>query len=224
MNSISRTEENYLKAIFNLCEESDAPAATNAIAQIMKTKAASVTDMIKRLSKKETPLIHYQKHKGVRLTESGRKLATNLIRKHRLWETFLVAKLNFSWDEVHEIAEELEHIKAEKLIDRLDEFLGRPKFDPHGDPIPDADGNFTFRKQILLAELPIDQPAVVVGVLDDSPSFLQYLDRLNLVLGTKVRVIERIEYDGSNRILMNQTVEQVLTNKVCQNLYVKTQG
>lgn len=222
MKSISRTEENYLKAIFNLCEESDDLASTNSIAELMNTKAASVTDMIKRLSKKEIPLILYQKHKGVRLTDAGRKLATNLIRKHRLWETFLVEKLNFSWDEVHEIAEELEHIKAEKLIDRLDEFLGKPKFDPHGDPIPDAAGNFTYRKQILLAELAENKTAVVVGVLDDSPSFLQYLDKLNLVLGAKVQVLERVEYDGSNRILLNNQLEQILTNKVCQNLYVKT--
>jgi len=223
MNSISKAEENHLKAIFNLCEEFGKPASTNAIAKIMKTKAASVTAMIIRLSeKKDPPLVHHQKHKGARLTEAGKKIATNLIRKHRLWETFLVEKLNFSWDEVHEIAEELEHIKAEKLIDRLDEFLGRPKFDPHGDPIPDAEGNFTFRKQILLTELTENKTAIVVGVLDDSPSFLQYLDKLNLVLGAKVKVLERIEYDGSNRIILNDSHEQILTNKVCQNLYVKT--
>ncbi len=223
MNSISKAEENHLKAIFNLCEEFEKPASTNAIAKIMKTKAASVTAMIIRLSeKKDPPLVHHQKHKGARLTEAGKKIATNLIRKHRLWETFLVEKLNFSWDEVHEIAEELEHIKAEKLIDRLDEFLGRPKFDPHGDPIPDAEGNFTFRKQILLTELTENKTAIVVGVLDDSPSFLQYLDKLNLVLGAKVKVLERIEYDGSNRIILNDSHEQILTNKVCQNLYVKT--
>ena len=222
MNPISKAEENHLKAIFNLCEETGKRASTNAIAKIMQTKAASVTAMIIRLSEKETPLVNHQKHKGVRLTEIGKKLATNLIRKHRLWETFLVEKLNFSWDEVHEIAEELEHIKADKLIDRLDEFLGRPKFDPHGDPIPDADGNFTFRKQILLTDLAENQAAVVVGVLDDSPSFLQYLNKLNLVLGTKLQILERVEYDGSNRILLNDQQEQVLTSKVCQNLYVKT--
>lgn len=222
MNPISKAEENHLKAIFNLCEEFGKPASTNAIAKIMKTKAASVTAMIKRLSEKNPALVNHQKHKGASLTEPGKKIATNLIRKHRLWETFLVEKLNFSWDEVHEIAEELEHIKAEKLIDRLDEFLGRPKFDPHGDPIPDADGNFTFRKQILLTELAAHKTAVVVGVLDDSPSFLQYLDKLHLVLGAKVKVLERIEYDGSNRILLNDNHEQILTNKVCLNLYVKT--
>ncbi len=222
MNPISKAEENHLKAIFSLSEETGKRASTNAIAKIMQTKAASVTAMIIRLSGKEIPLVNHQKHKGVRLTEAGKKLATNLIRKHRLWETFLVEKLNFSWDEVHDIAEELEHIKADKLIDRLDEFLGRPKFDPHGDPIPDADGNFTFRKQILLTDLAENQAAVVVGVLDDSPSFLQYLNKLNLVLGAKVQILERVEYDDSNRILLNGQQEQVLTSKVCQNLYVKT--
>ena len=222
MNSLSKSEENHLKAIYSLCEETGDTASTNAIAKIMKTKAASVTAMIIRLSGKDIPLVSHQKRRGVRLTEAGNKIATNLIRKHRLWETFLVEKLNFSWDEVHEIAEELEHIKAEKLIDRLDEFLGKPKFDPHGGPIPDADGNFTFRKQVLLTDLPENEMAVVVGVLDDSPSFLQYLDKLKLVLGSKVKILERIEYDGSNRILLNENQEQNLTNKVCQNLYVKT--
>ncbi|MEM6321109.1 MAG: metal-dependent transcriptional regulator [Bacteroidota bacterium] len=221
MFPISKTEENYLKAIFKLYEETATLVSTNAIAKEMNTKAASVTDMIQRLSSDEKKLIHYKKRKGVKLTEAGNKIATSLIRRHRLWETFLVEKLNFSWDEVHEIAEELEHIKAEKLIDRLDEFLGRPKFDPHGDPIPDAAGNFTFRKQILLTELQENQEGVVVGVLDDSPSFLQYLDKLRMVLGTKVKVLERIAYDGSNRILIDNQYEQILTNKVCQNLYVK---
>jgi len=160
MKSISRTEENYLKAIFQLCEGSEQPASTNSIAQSMQTAAASVTDMIKKLSKKD--LIHYQKHKGVRLTEVGNRIATNLIRNHRLWETFLVEKLKFSWEEVHEIAEELEHVQAEKLINRLDDFLGNPKFDPHGDPIPDAQGNFTFRKQIALPDLPEGKEGVPI--------------------------------------------------------------
>ena len=221
MKSTSRTEENYLKAIFTICQETDGLASTNAIAHLMQTKAASVTDMIQRLAKKKTPLILYQKHKGVRLTQTGAELATNLIRKHRLWETFLVEKLNFSWDEVHDIAEELEHIKANKLIDRLDEFLGFPKFDPHGDPIPDAQGNFTFRKQQLLSELAIGSSAVVVGVLDDSSDFLQYLDKLKLGLGARLTVLERIEYDGSKRVQINKKQEMILTAKVCQNLYVK---
>jgi len=219
MASISRTEENYLKAIFQLCEQSENPAATNAIAQVMQTAAASVTDMIKKLSKKN--LIHYQKHKGVRLTEEGNQLATNLIRKHRLWETFLVQKLQFSWEEVHEIAEELEHIQAEKLINRLDDYLGNPKFDPHGDPIPDANGNFTFRKQIVLPELAEGQEGVLVGVQDDTTPFLQYLNKLNLSLGTKIKILERYEYDGSTKILLDGDKEQILTNKVCLNLFVR---
>lgn len=221
-HSLSKTEENYLKAIFKLCEESDTPASTNAIAQLMNTKAASVTDMVQRLSNKAgTPLVKYQKHKGVRLTEAGTRIATNLIRKHRLWETFLVEKLHFSWDEVHEIAEELEHIKAEKLIDRLDAFLGRPKFDPHGDPIPDAEGNFTFRKQILLSELPTEEKAIIVGVVDDAPTFLQYLNKLNLVLGVSIQTLEQFPYDGSIKVLLNEQQGQILTKKVCQNIYVK---
>ena len=220
MNTISRTEENYLKAIFQLCEQSEKPVATNAIAQAMDTSAASVTDMIKKLSKKE--YIHYQKHKGVRLTDAGNTLATNLVRKHRLWETFLVKKLNFSWEEVHEIAEELEHIPSKKLIDRLDDFLGNPKFDPHGDPIPDAHGHFTFRKQIALPELEEGKEGILVGVQDDTTPFLQYLNKLNLTLGTKIKVIERFTYDGSTKILLNEEQEQILTDKVCSNLFVKT--
>ena len=220
MNTTSRTEENYLKAIFQLCERSDEPIATNAIAQAMQTSAASVTDMIKKLSKKE--LVHYQKHKGVRLTDTGNSLATSLVRKHRLWETFLVKKLNFSWEEVHEIAEELEHIPSKKLINRLDDFLGNPKFDPHGDPIPDADGNFTFRKQISLPELAEGAEGILVGVQDDTMPFLQYLNKLNLTLGTKIKVIERFAYDESTKIIINDEREQILTNKVCLNLFVKT--
>ena len=219
MATISKTEENYLKAIFQLCEGTDLPASTNAIAQSMQTAAASVTDMVKKLSKKN--LIHYQKHKGVRLTETGNQLATNLIRKHRLWETFLVEKLKFSWEEVHAIAEELEHIQSEKLINRLDDFLGNPKFDPHGDPIPDAQGNFTFRNQIALPELPEGQEGVLLGVRDDTTPFLQYLNKLGLTLGTKIKVVERFEYDGSTKILLNGKQEQILTEKVCSNLFVK---
>ena len=174
MNTMSFTEENYLKAIFKVCEQTNKEASTNAIAQELSTSAASVTDMVKRLSEKH--LINYEKYRGVTLTNDGNKIATHLIRKHRLWEVFLVDKLEFSWDEVHDIAEQLEHIKSESLVERLDSFLGQPKFDPHGDPIPDADGNFTFRKQILLAELPILKDGVIVGVQEHTPQFLQYLE------------------------------------------------
>lgn len=219
MDSISHTEENYLKAIFKISEKGGKPASTNAISTEIQTSAASVTDMLKRLSEKE--LIHYEKYKGVTLTEQGNRLATELIRKHRLWEVFLVDKLDFSWDEVHEMAEQLEHIKSEELVERLDDFLGRPKFDPHGDPIPDADGNFAFRKQVLLADMRSGDEGVVVGVQDHTTAFLQYLDRLDLVLGVGIKVIERFEYDESIKILLKGGKEQILSKKVSHNLFIQ---
>lgn len=219
LEHISQTEENYLKIIFSLSEKSDKPVSTNAISNGIKTSAASVTDMLKRLSEKE--LIYYEKYKGVTLTESGDLIARLLIRKHRLWETFLVEKLDFNWDEVHDIAEQLEHIRSKDLVERLDAFLGHPKFDPHGDPIPDAQGNFAFREQVLLSELQNLAGGVVVGVKDHSTAFLQYLDQMQLNLGARVEVIERFDYDESVKIRLNGTKEQVLSKKVCQNLYIK---
>lgn len=219
MESISHTEENYLKAIFKISEKAEKPASTNAISTEIQTSAASVTDMLKRLSEKE--LIHYEKYKGVTLTDEGNRLATALIRKHRLWEVFLVDKLHFSWDEVHEMAEQLEHIKSDELVERLDDFLGKPKFDPHGDPIPDADGNFAVRKQVLLADMKSGDSGVIVGVHDHTTAFLQYLDRLDLVLGVGIKVIERFEYDESVKILLKGEKEQILSKKVCQNLFIQ---
>lgn len=222
MNTVSHTEENYLKAIFKIAEkEGGRPVNTNAISTEMKTTAASVTDMLNRLSKKE--LIHYEKYKGVTLTLKGSLLATRLVRKHRLWEVFLVEKLHFSWDEVHEMAEELEHIQSDELVERLDEYLGRPKFDPHGDPIPDAEGNFTFRKQSPLAELQQGEKGIVVGVQDHSTAFLQYLDKLQLSLGAQVVVVERFEYDESLKIALKDNKEHILSKKVSQNLFVQKQ-
>ncbi len=218
---ISHTEENYLKAIFKLSEQDGRPASTNAISSEINISAASVTDMIKRLAEKE--LIYYEKYKGATLTEAGRRIATHLIRKHRLWEAFLVDKLGFTWDEVHEIAEQLEHIKSPALVERLDQFLGFPKFDPHGDPIPDAEGNFAFRKQIPLLELAVGEQGVIVGVQDHSAAFLQYLAQKQLVLGTSVKVLERFEYDESLQIEINGSPGQTLSKKVCQNLFVQKQ-
>ncbi|MDX1941205.1 MAG: metal-dependent transcriptional regulator [Saprospiraceae bacterium] len=219
MEAISHTEENYLKAIFKIAEREGKPVSTNAISNEMNTKAASVTDMLKRLSEKE--LIHYEKYKGVTLTDSGNRIATHLVRKHRLWEVFLVEKLHFSWDEVHDMAEQLEHIHSEELVERLDEFLGFPKFDPHGDPIPDAAGNFTFRKQLPMLDLEIGTKGVVVGVQDHSTAFLQYLDRLELVLGAEVHLLERFDYDESVKIILNGQKEQILSKKVAQNLFIQ---
>ena len=215
---ISQTEENYLKAIFKISERNDSPANTNAIAAEINTSAASVSDMISRLAKKE--VVHYEKWKGVTLTQTGRKIATNLIRKHRLWEVFLTEKLYFSWDEVHPIAEQLEHIRSEKLVNKLDTYLGHPKFDPHGDPIPDENGNFTYRKQILLSEFEGEQ-AIVVGVDEHSTQFLQFLDRLGIGLGIALYILEKYDYDDSLRVSINNSREHILSQKVTQNLFVK---
>jgi DtxR family Mn-dependent transcriptional regulator len=216
---ISHTEENYLKAIFKLSEKDNTSASTNAISKEMSTSAASVTDMLKRLADKS--LINYEKYKGVTLTQKGNTLATNLIRRHRLWEVFLLKQLDFSWDEVHDIAEQLEHIKSDELIERLDRFLEHPKFDPHGDPIPDADGNFTFRKQVLLSNLNENEEGIIVGVNEHSSSFLQYLDRHNLTLGATINVLEHFDYDSSKRIQLNGQTEHILSSKVCQNLFIQ---
>lgn len=216
---ISHTEENYLKAIFKISEKRGKPASTNAISKEMRTSAASVTDMVKRLSEKG--LIDYEPYKGGRLTEAGQRIATHLIRKHRLWEVFLVDKLSFSWDEVHEIAEQLEHIKSPELVERLDDFLGRPQFDPHGDPIPDATGKFAERKQVLLSEMQAGEQGAVVGVQDHTVAFLQYLDRMQLVLGTQITVLECFAYDESLKVRIGEKREQLLSKKVSQNLFVQ---
>ena len=221
MTAFSHTEENYLKAIFKICEKEDKAASTNAISSEMNTSAASVTDMLKRLAEKE--LIHYERYRGVTLTPSGNRIATMLIRKHRLWEVFLVDKLEFSWDEVHEIAEQLEHIRSPKLVERLDRYLGHPKFDPHGDPIPDQDGKFTYRKQILLADMAQGSKGIVVGVYEHSPAFLQYLDQLGLVLGANVRILERYDFDESLRLIINDGKEWTVSKKVSQNLFLQQQ-
>lgn len=219
MINLSSTEENYLKAIYKLSVSPEEAVSTNAIAAELETSAASVTDMLKRLSEKE--LIHYEKYKGVRLSVSGRQIATSLVRKHRLWETFLVDKLNFTWDEVHPIAEQLEHIQSEELVNRLDSFLEFPKFDPHGDPIPDRDGNIAYHHQILVSEMQIGDVGVVVGVKDHSSEFLRYLEQLKLLLGAKIELVDRYEYDQSLWMKINGQAAQIITQKVCNNLYIK---
>lgn len=216
---ISHAEENYLKAIFKISEKEAKAASTNAIAAEMQTTAASVTDMLKRLAEKN--LIDYEKYRGVQLTTEGSRVATALIRKHRLWEVFLVDKLGFAWDEVHDLAEQLEHVQGNNLIDRLDTFLGHPKFDPHGDPIPDAEGRWSFRQQVLLSTLKPGDRAAVTGVDDHSPAFLQYLDQLGLTLGAGLELLERFPYDQSLRVRTPDGRELVLSEKVGQNLFVK---
>lgn len=213
------SEENYLKAIFHLEKNTPKGVNTTSLAGEMETKASSATDMIKRLSEKK--LVNYKKYQGVKLSSTGRQKAIEIIRKHRLWEVFLVEKLGFSWDEVHEIAEQLEHIKSEKLIRQLDEFLDFPKRDPHGDPIPDEKGNFVDTEQVLLSKLAIGDFGICVGVKDSSPEFLQYLDKHKIALGKEIKVLEKEDFDHSMRIKIDGK-EKLITHKTASNLYLKT--
>lgn len=214
----SFTEENYIKAIYKLSANSTQEVNTNAIAEVLDTKAASVTDMLRKLSTKN--LVHYIKYRGVSLTKEGERVALQVIRKHRLWEVFLVEKLKFNWDEVHEVAEELEHIDSPLLTQRLDEFLGYPRFDPHGDPIPYENGEIKQKKQRLLAEMDVNEDGVVVGVNDSQPLFLQYLDKMGISLGSRIKVIDRIAYDNSFEIILEDDRNLLLSSEVTKNIFL----
>lgn len=197
---LSTAEEKYLKAILLLSGSPDRTVSTNAIAAKLKTSAASVTDMLKRLSDKE--LVAYERYKGATLTPEGQRIATTQIRKNRLWEVFLVKTLGMSWDEIHEIAEQLEHIPSERLIDLLDNYLGNPKFDPHGDPIPNARGNYTMRAQTPLSDLQEGQQAVIIGVRNDDPAFLKNLTEKGLTPGTSLHIISKDPHDNTMRLAL----------------------
>ena len=216
---LSNTEENYIKQIFSLEEEMEKEVSTNFIAEKLSTKASSVTDMIQRLANKQ--LVIYKKYKGVLLTKKGKKLALSIVRKHRLWETFLVQKLDFLWDEVHEIAEQLEHIKSEKLINNLDKFLGYPTVDPHGDPIPNANGKITKIKTICLTQLKVGEKAIFVEVKNSSDDFLKYLSNNKISIGCKIKVIYKEVFDNSVKIEINKNQFNISQN-VAENLYLKT--
>jgi len=215
----SRAEENYLKAIFKLSEKNADNVFTNDLAELLRTRAASVTDMLQKLSEKK--MIQYKKYQGVSLTVSGRRAALNIIRKHRLWELFLATKLGFKWDEVHEVAEQLEHIQSEKLIRHLDDFLGKPKFDPHGDPIPDEKGNIHSNKAFPLSEASKSQPVTICGVIDHQPTFLQHLDKCGLLLGSKLKIKSITDYDKSMNISIMNTRQQLhISFDVAKNILV----
>jgi len=212
------SEENYLKAIYHLTVVSTSGVSTNAISEAMETKASSVTDMLKKLSEKD--LVNYKKYQGVSLTEKGKLEAKMIVRKHRLWEVFLVEKLDFSWDEVHDIAEQLEHIKSEKLINKLDDFLGNPTEDPHGDPIPNAQGFLPKMEKQLLSELAEGQKGICVGVKDTSSEFLKYLDKQGIALGSAIEIMGKESFDLSLRIKVEEQLLNI-SNKIASNLFVK---
>ncbi|MEO8885264.1 MAG: metal-dependent transcriptional regulator [Mucilaginibacter sp.] len=214
MNTLA--EENYLKSIYHLSHSAD-NVSTNQIATSLNTSAASVSDMLKKLADKK--LINYAKYQGVSLTHAGEKIAVNIIRKHRLWEYFLVEKLNFKWDEVHEMAEEMEHISSTELIDRLDKFMDYPRRDPHGDPIPDSNGNFKKHQLKPVTSVKINESCVISGVRDHSAAFLQYLEKQKLTIGRKITVIDVIEYDNS-MIVQTDDTKIHISRDVANNLLI----
>ncbi len=215
----SQSEENYLKAIYRLeLDLNESSINTNLIAESLETKASSVTDMIKKLAQKQ--LVDYQKYKGVSLTSKGKQIALSIVRKHRLWECFLVDKLNFKWDEVHDIAEQLEHIKSKELVSRLDAFLEFPKSDPHGDPIPDENGNVAKQQNVQLSNFEINKKCKVVGVKDSSANFLQYLEKINVKLGSELTISAKEDFDNSLTIEVNKK-EINISQQIANNLFVK---
>lgn len=214
----SASKENYLKAIFHL-QTQDGVVTTNELAEELQTRAASVTDMLKKL--KDQKLLMYEKYKGFRLSQEGRKVAIQIIRKHRLWEYFLVEKLQFGWDEVHEIAEELEHISSRKLIDRLDEYLDFPKWDPHGDPIPDSNGKFERVEQVSLLELPLNRPAEISSVTNQSSEILELLKHKNLSIGTRLEVKKKFAFDSSLEIKIKNQPPVTISMEVAKNIFVR---
>jgi DtxR family transcriptional regulator, Mn-dependent transcriptional regulator len=214
MSTIS--EENYIKAIYRLSNEMNHEVTTNLIAERLNTKASSVTDMVQKLAAKK--LVNYMKYKGVSLTPKGEKLALKIVRKHRLWELFLFQTLDFKWDEIHEIAEQLEHINSDLLIKRLDKFLNYPHIDPHGDPIPDEKGKFSENTSVLLSGLKKGISGIVSRVNDKSSAFLGYLDKLGIQLGTEIEIIEYHEFDNSIDIRLNGLKTVHLSNQASQNI------
>ncbi|WP_276168434.1 metal-dependent transcriptional regulator [Zobellia alginiliquefaciens] len=212
------SEEDYIKAIYHLGKGENNIVSTNEVAEQMSTKPSSVTDMVKKLSEKG--VANYKKYKGVCLTEYGQKVALTLVRKHRLWEVFLVDKLNFAWDEVHEVAEQLEHIKSEKLTDSLDKLLGYPQVDPHGDPIPSKNGEFKKAVKKLLSEIPVGASGTCVGVKDSSAPFLKFLDKNKIALGDTILVLEKEEFDGSLHIQVKGKDIRI-SDQIAANLYLK---
>jgi DtxR family Mn-dependent transcriptional regulator len=193
----TKAEENYLKAIWKL-ESEGLHASTNAISERLSTRPASVTDMLKKLTEKK--LLHYQSHRGVKLTAEGKRISLGIVRRHRLWESFLVEKLKFPWHEVHAIAEELEHISNPALIERLDRYLGEPTTDPHGDPIPDKEGMIIEQQQIPLSALPLNQPARITSVSDRNSDLLELLTHKKIKIGSEIQVMKRFSFDGSLEI------------------------
>ena len=215
--NLSKSEENYLKSIFNLSEFGNKQVTTNSISKILNIEPASVTDMIKKLSKKK--LIYHEKYKGSTISKSGIKIALQIIRRHRLWEVFLYDKLNFKWDKIHDIAEELEHVSSEELIDNLDKFLKYPKIDPHGDPIPNKLGEMNFIDKISISDLNVNENGIVSRIINEDEEFFNLLKKLKIEIGTEVKIIDKIEYDESIEILINKKTV-IISKDIANNIKI----
>jgi DtxR family Mn-dependent transcriptional regulator len=217
--STSFAEENYLKIIYRLSEGHNEDVSTNAVAELTQTKAASVTDMLRKLAEKGW--VNYQKYQGVRLSKAGEKIALGIVRKHRLWEVFLVEKMGFYWDEVHEIAEQLEHIESDTLIEKLDAFLEYPKTDPHGDPIPNKNGDMPELGYLHLADIKVNNRCTLMGVAKDSTVFLQLLTKMKLSLGSTLEVREVNVFDRSISVSIDGNQPVFISHEVAKNILVK---
>ena len=215
--NLSKSEENYLKSIFNLSEFGNKQVTTNSISKVLNIEPASVTDMIKKLSKKN--LIYHEKYKGSTISKSGIKIALQIIRRHRLWEVFLYDKLNFKWDKIHDIAEELEHVSSEELIDNLDKFLKYPKIDPHGDPIPNKLGEMNFVDKISISDLNVNENGIVSRIINEDEEFFHLLKKLKIEIGTEVKIIDKIEYDESIEILINKKTV-IISKDIANNIKI----
>ena len=213
----SVSEENYIKSIYHL-QQQTATVTTNSLANELRTKPASVTDMLKKLQTKQ--LVEYEKYRGFKLNANGNKIAINIVRRHRLWEFFLVNKLGFEWDKVHEIAEELEHVSSSELIKRLDIFLNFPQTDPHGDPIPDTNGKIAFIKQLSLAEITEKKNVLVSSVSNQSPEMLEMLKHYHIGIGTSLKVTRHFTFDGSVEIKVSQHPSCIISEQVAKNIFV----
>ena len=214
---LSQTEENYLKSIFHLSEFGNKKVTTNSISKILNIEPASVTDMIKKLSRKK--LIYHEKYKGATISKVGIKLALQIIRRHRLWEVFLHDKLKFKWDQIHDIAEELEHVSSDKLIDSLDKFLKYPRIDPHGDPIPNKLGQFNFIDKISISDLNIGEIGIVSRIINEDEEFFNLLNKLNIEIGTEIKIIDKIYYDGSVEIVINNK-SVIISKNIALNIKI----
>ena len=217
MLNFSTSEENYLKTIFHL-QTKDDNVTTNELAEKLHTRPASITDMMKKL--KTRKLVNYQPYQGFRLTPEGKKVALSIIRRHRLWEYFLAEKLKFSWDEVHEVAEQLEHVSNKKLIDKLDEYLAFPKFDPHGDPIPDTNGKMETGKQINLSALPVNKPAKVCFIANQSELLVEHLNEKKINIGASIIIKRKFSFDDSLEIKIDNKL-LTISNQLAKNIFVK---